>query len=160
MRYLLSFFLICALSGSAQSDSLNLVNGLHLLHKQERTQFTLPLQSRVSIRMKDGGKLKGRLEEVTSEHLTVNGQQLKYQDIFFVGHRRFITDAGGVLLTVAGAGLLVAAILPIIGSGGGDGIVTSGLLGLSGVGIGIMGPGLIRDGKRYYLDDDWKVIPQ
>ena len=87
----------------------------------------------------------------------MGGEAIDYQNIFFVGHRKFTTNAGGVLLTLTGAGLLAAAIIPAV-NGGSEGLVSAGLIGLAGVGIGIMGPGLIRDGKRYYMDDDWRVV--
>ena len=157
MRYILCLFIVISSTLSAQTDSLNLVDGLHLQHKQSREFFDLPLESSVCVRLKDGRRIKGTLEEVNSSHLKVGGEAIDYQNIFFVGHRKFITNTGGVLLTLTGAGLLAAAIIPAV-NGGSEGLVSAGLIGLAGVGIGIMGPGLIRDGKRYYMDDDWRVV--
>jgi len=140
----------------AGPDSLDVANGLHLEHRQMRTHFTIPLNSKVCVRLDDGSRVKGVLEEVQEDSILISGQIVPINKMNFLGHRTFFTDAGAVALMATGLGLLVAGVIPALE--GGDGLVSAGLIGLAGAGIGLMGPGLLRDGKRYYLDSDWRVL--
>jgi hypothetical protein len=128
---------------------------LHLLHREKRTEKYLESGIKVTVRFTDYSRMKGFLEGAKGDSILVSGTYFSAYDINFIGHRNFWSKAGGIALLGSGLGLVVYAI---VDAGNGN-LPTSVLYGGMGTGVGIMGVGLLRDGKRYYLDGDWKVIP-
>jgi hypothetical protein len=130
---------------------------LELFHPERQKEHMIPAGDRVGLRLGDDSKFRGRLERVAKDSIQVEGKMFAFTDINFIGHRTWKSDVGGFVMMGIGAGLLTTAVISATGGGREEGLVTSGLIGALGLGIGSLGPGLWKDGKRYYLDSDWKI---
>ena len=153
MRYLL--LVSCALSfvvdGLAQSADV-----VELSHPEKGRTVSLALGEKLSLRMNDGTRYRGVLSFAGQDSLAIDEQRLAYTDINFIGHRAAWTVVSGVVMTLTGIGIIAYGAAQLLQEDG-QGEVVSGSIVLIGAGIGSLGPSLIRDGRRFYLDSDWKV---
>lgn len=158
MRLIGSLFFLFLAIVSIQGQESFTTDTLELFHPERQKEHSIPVGDRLGLRLGDDSKFRGRLERVAKDSIQVEGQVFAFTDINFIGHRTWKSDVGGFALMGIGAGLLTTAVISATGGGREEGLVTSGIIGALGLGIGSLGPGLWKDGKRFYLDSDWKIL--
>ena len=157
MRLLSIFMLmgLCSLQAPAQTIATD-VAGLNLYHRAKRIQTVIAYGTKVTLR-DSNGLHRGRLTDNTKTEVFIDGIPFDLKDVLWIGRRSLGSKFKGAGLALLGLGIGFSG--PVLVSGGtGNGYV-NGIL-LSAVGGGVIGLSVsqFRNGRRYYLDSDWKVI--
>lgn len=157
MRIVLLHILILLSTGLVGQIAADAEKGLELLHRERRVSRTIEIGTKVILALGDD-KFKGVLESVDETGITVDGTTYPFRDITWIGVRTKWTTTLAVGVIAFGIGVGTAGAV-YLASAAGTGFVTTLLVVGAGAGIASVGIPLLKHGKRYYLDSEWKVIP-
>ncbi|NNC84239.1 MAG: hypothetical protein HKN79_11745 [Flavobacteriales bacterium] len=157
MRYILTIALAFLFIGSSAQTADLQQDGIHLLHRLKRDTKVIPVGAKVVLSI-EGEKVKGVLDGVGEKEISVDGTRYRLRDITWIGVRTKWTKVLGITLATAGLCLTTAGII-YVASAGGLGFLSTGLITGAGLGMSAISIPLLTEGKRHYLDSDWKVMP-
>lgn len=150
---LIAIFCLFFMTSWGQEES----QGLELFHREKRVTMIIPLGTELVIK-KEGVRLKGTLESITAKGIVIDGQTHAIRDITWLGKKTGLTKTLAITMGVVGVGIMSAGVVYLTLASG-AGFVSSGLLTAGGGGIALLGHSLFKNGKRHYLDSDWKFVP-
>lgn len=133
------------------------VNGIELLHRARRVTRNIPLGEKVILRT-ESERVRGVLEGVDSAHVTVDGKAYPIRDLIWISQRTITNYLLASGLAVLGLGMTGSGVVYVAESERG-GFINGGLITLAGAGITTLSYASFRNGRRLYLDSEWKIIP-
>ncbi len=133
------------------------VDGIELLHRARRVTRVIPLGEKIIIRTQTE-RVRGVLEGVGSEDITVDGKAYPIRDLIWMSQRTLGSYALATAMAILGLGMTGSGVIYIADSERG-GFINGGLITLAGVGVSTLAYSGFRNGRRIYLDSEWKIIP-
>lgn len=146
-------FLLCM---SVQGQDIS-IDGIELLHRARKVTRVIPIGEKIILRT-ETERVRGELEGVDSEHVTVDGKAYPIRDLIWISQRTFTSYLLATGLAILGLGMTGSGVVYITESERG-GFINGGLITMAGVGITTLSYASFRNGRRIYLDSEWKLIP-
>lgn len=152
----LAIFLLLGLCFTSQGQ-VNDSEGLELLHRARRVTKTIPFGEQIILRT-EHERVRGVLMGVGPEYITVDGKDYRIRELAWISQRTLVSYLLASGLAILGLGMATTGVVSISDSEG-SGWVNGTLVTVGAIGVSTLSYSSFRNGRRIYLDSEWKIIP-
>ena len=130
--------------------------GIDMFHRARKTTKHIPFGKKIILRT-ENERVRGVLEGLDSENIIVDGNAYPIRDLIWISQRTITSYLLASSLAILGLGMAGSGVIYIVESERG-GFINGGLITVAGLGITSLSYTSFRNGRRLYLDSEWKII--
>lgn len=154
--FLLTFVLL-SMTSAGQEAVIEKVQSLELLNRAKRVSKYIPMGAKI-IAQTEGQRFKGVLTAVDSTSVILGDIAVPIRDIQWIGRKSFASYLRASGLAILGLGLAGTGAVNLSNSEG-DGVFNSAIITAAGLGVTGLSWPAFRNGRKFYLDSVWKIMP-